>query len=67
MSLAGIYGRREMKTAKRLLKEGVYDFLGSDIHRLSIYHRALDQIDISDKERNALERLLENNKALWIS
>jgi tyrosine-protein phosphatase YwqE len=67
MSLAGIYGRREMKTAKRFLKEGVYDFLGSDIHRLNIYCRALERMNLSGKERKALERLLENNRALWIS
>jgi tyrosine-protein phosphatase YwqE len=64
MSLAGIYGWREMKTAKSFLKEDVYDLLGSDIHRLNTYCRALDRINISGKERKALERLLENNKAL---
>jgi tyrosine-protein phosphatase YwqE len=65
MSLAGVYGRREMKTAKNFLKEGAYDFIGSDIHRLTTYHRALERMNISDTERKALERLLENNKALW--
>ncbi len=35
LSLAGYYGKEEVKIAEYLIKEGYVDFIGTDIHRLS--------------------------------
>jgi len=34
LSLTGYYGKPEKKTAQRLLKEGLVDFLGTDLHHI---------------------------------
>lgn len=66
MSLAGVYGPHKMRTARLLLKNGMYDFLGSDIHQLKVYTRALERMEISHADKRALERLLDNNETLWV-
>ncbi len=40
-SLFGFYGDAARKKSKRLLKDGYYDLVGTDIHRLSVLGRAL--------------------------
>lgn len=65
LSLAGVYGSKKMSIARSFLKDGVYDYVGSDIHQLDMYTRALERIDISGTEQKALERLMENNRELW--
>lgn len=56
MSLVGGYGDNARQKAEWLLQEGMIDFAGSDIHRLST---VLTMIDKSPKKRDALERLKE--------
>ena len=47
-----------------LLKEGMYDYVGSDMHGLGNFERFLPEIRLSKKNINRLEQLLENNKKL---
>ena len=64
LSLSGAYGGTAVAKANYLLKEGMYDYVGSDMHNLSNYERFLPEIRLSKKNMEELERLLENNKKL---
>lgn len=64
LSLAGAYGGVAAAKAQYLLKEGMYDFVGSDMHNLSNFERFLPSLRLSRKSINELEQLLENNKEL---
>ena len=55
MSLVGMYGETARKKAEWMLKQGMYDVTGSDVHRLSAYQRYLDK---SPSKRDALEKML---------
>jgi tyrosine-protein phosphatase YwqE len=64
LSLAGAYGSNAIAKSHYLLKEGLYDYVGSDMHRLSNYERFLPEIRLSNKNIERLEQLIENNKKL---
>lgn len=64
LSLAGAYGETAKSKAKALLKEGTYDYVGSDLHRDKDLRDTIYSIRLSNKERDQLQRLLENNKEL---
>ena len=64
LSLGGAYGSTARAKAHYLLKEGMYDYVGSDMHGLSNYRRFLPEIRLNKKEMEQLERLIENNKKL---
>ena len=59
MSLAGLYGKAAAHTASKLLLQGMYDFTGSDLHRLSPWRHAISQKVLSKKEVDALQKLLK--------
>ena len=65
LSLAGAYGKPAMVKAHYLLKEGMYDYVGSDMHGLGNFERFLPEIRLSNKEIERLEQLIENNKKLF--
>lgn len=67
LSLAGAYGGPAYEKAHSLLKEGMYDYVGSDMHGLENYKRFLPEIRLKTKEMDALLRLMENNKTLFDS
>lgn len=64
LSLGGAYGDVAQAKAHRLLKAGMYDYIGTDLHRVSHVKEMIASIRFSTKERDQLELLLENNKAL---
>ena len=64
LSLAGAYGSTAVAKSHFLLKEGLYDYVGSDMHGLSNYKRFLPEIRLSNKDIERLEQLIENNKKL---
>ena len=64
LSLAGAYGEPAYVKSHYMLKEGMYDFVGSDMHNLDNVRRFLPEIRLSKKERAQLEQLIENNKKL---
>ncbi|WP_456087928.1 tyrosine-protein phosphatase [Parabacteroides sp.] len=63
-SLAGVYGSRPAKYAAYLMKEGFYDYAGSDLHHPDDYERNLTRLKLSGKMIDRLKRVLENNKRL---
>ena len=65
MSLSGLYGKRVKQRAYFMLKKGLYDFLGTDIHQLKTYQREMGNLFISVEEENLLKGLLGNNTRLW--
>lgn len=65
LSLAGAYGRPAMVKAHYLLKEEMYDYVGSDMHNLDNFRRFLPQIRLTKKNMDRLEQLIENNKKLF--
>lgn len=65
LSLAGVYGEPAYQKAHFLLNEGMYDYIGSDMHSLDNYRHFLPEIRLKKKEIDALAQLLENNKTLF--
>ena len=65
LSLAGVYGETARAKSFYLLKEGMYDYIGSDMHGLSNFKRFLPEIKLKTKEIDAIAQLLENNKTLF--
>lgn len=65
LSLAGAYGKPAMVKAHYLLKEEMYDYVGSDMHNLDNFRRFLPQIRLTKKNMERLEQLIENNKKLF--
>jgi tyrosine-protein phosphatase YwqE len=65
ISLAGAYGKPAKVKAHYLLKEGMYDYVGSDMHGLSNFEHFLPEIRLSKKNIERLEQLIENNKKLF--
>ena len=64
MSLAGMYGREACRKAHGLLKKGLYDFAGTDVHRLPALEKAVKKRCISPAEVRLLQQVAENNKQL---
>lgn len=57
MSLVGMYGTLAAQKSSRLLRDGMYDYAGSDIHRLSPWQRAIHDPSLTKKEIAALQDL----------
>lgn len=64
-SLASIYGKRVMHLACGLLKEGMYDFIGSDFHNRNTYTNGLSNIVLDRSQLKSVKKLLENNHSFW--
>lgn len=64
LSLAGAYGGNAVAKSQYMLKEGLYDYVGSDMHGLSNFERFLPEIRLNKKCLERLEQLIENNKKL---
>lgn len=65
LSLVGVYGEPAYEKALFLLNEGMYDYMGSDMHSLDNFRRFLPEMRLKEKEIDALAQLLENNKTLF--
>ena len=65
LSLAGVYGGPAFEKSHFLLKEGFYDYIGSDMHGLDNFKRFFPEIKLKTKEIDAIAQLLENNKTLF--
>jgi tyrosine-protein phosphatase YwqE len=66
-SLAGLYGAHIRKKASFILKEGLYDYTGSDFHHLEVYDASLKRLRLDRYQLKEAERLMENNTSLWDS
>ena len=65
LSLAGAYGDPAYVKSHFLLKQGLYDYVGSDMHGLSNFKHFVPEIKLKTKEIDELQRLMENNKKLF--
>lgn len=65
LSLAGAYGEPAMVKSHYMLQQGMYDFVGSDMHRLDSFRAFLPNLKLSAKEIDALHLLYENNARLF--
>ena len=57
LSLAGFYGRLPLEKSRYLLKNGLYDYAGSDFHNLDLSLHA--------SERKELRVLLDHNNEIF--
>lgn len=64
LSLSGAYGNTAKAKAHQLLKDGMYDFVGSDLHRLNNLEQMVQAIRLSKIATDQLLKLMENNKTL---
>ena len=64
LSLAGAYGKPAKEKALQMLNDGMYDYVGSDLHRLNNVEQMVSSIKLSKKEIDQLQKLLENNRQL---
>lgn len=65
LSLAGAYGTPAAVKSRYLLKEGMYDYVGSDMHGVGNFRKFLPNVRLTKKDTERLELLLENNKKLF--
>ena len=66
LSLSGAYGGMAVAKARYMLREGMYDYIGSDMHNVDNYKRFLPEIRLDEKDMAQLKRLIENNKTLFV-
>ena len=65
LSLAGAYGESAMVKSHHMLRDGMYDYVGTDLHRLDNFRSYLSRLRLSTKEIDALHLLFENNAKLF--
>lgn len=65
MSLSGQYGMRAQDVAWFLLQNELYDFVGSDIHRLNVFLHNVNHLKLTLKEQKMLQKLICQNDLLW--
>ena len=65
LSLGGAYGGPAAVKAHFLLKEGMYDYVGSDLHKWDTFVHFSSQIKLSRKDIDRVDQLFENNKQLF--
>lgn len=63
-SLVGSYGRAIAKNAYSLLDSGIFDFIATDIHNISLLDK-LRSHRVSIIHSFELQRLINNNNKLW--
>lgn len=65
-SLAGIYGEPVYRQGLWLLKEGLYDYIGSDIHQLERYRKYIERMLLTPSQLKELDRLKDYTNAVFI-
>lgn len=65
LSLTGAYGGLAMEKSHYMLQHNMYDFVGSDMHRLDNFIKFISAMKLSSKEIEALNYLCENNAKLF--
>lgn len=63
-SLAGLQGKQVRQVAEHLLREGYYDYVGTDFHKLSEYEKGLRTLRLSGEQVRLVRKLLDNNEML---
>ena len=65
ISLAGGYGEPAKEKALHLLDRGLYEYVGTDIHKISTFRRWMPELKLKTAQVDALHRLYENNAKLF--
>lgn len=65
LSLTGAYGMQAMSKSHQMLQAKMYDYVGSDMHRLDDFLKFIPRLKLKTKEMDALHVLFENNAALF--
>ena len=65
LSLAGGYGKPAKEIALCLLDAGMYDYVGTDLHKISTFSQWLPELRLRTHQIDALHRLYENNARLF--
>lgn len=63
-SLSGYYGKREKAICEQLLNNGLYNYVGTDIHHLGNYCNYLESIETDAATLDQVAYLLSQNKTL---
>ena len=63
-SLAGVQGKQGRQVAEHLLRKGYYDYVGTDVHKLSEYEKGLRTLRLSGEQVRLVRKLLDNNEML---
>lgn len=66
LSLSDYYGDKINKTAIRLLQDGLYDFFGTDTHKLKHLNH-LEKIKVKNKHLESLKQIIANNDKLFLN
>ncbi|MDR1344936.1 MAG: hypothetical protein LBJ39_06240 [Tannerellaceae bacterium] len=64
-SLTGAYGLHAERNATYILKQGLYDHAGSDVHKLENYREGITFFSPHKSLQKELERIADNNRTLW--
>lgn len=67
LSLSGFYGGPAYENSVYLLKNNLYDYVGSDFHNLNKHRRGLSGLFPDCHQQIAIRQLLENNYSLYIT
>lgn len=65
LSLSGYYGSQVQHRAEFLLKNDLYDFIGTDFHNLDIFKKRIAKIVLTQELIGQLKKLIQNNMLLW--
>ena len=65
VSLAGGYGRPAKDNAEYLLDAGMYDYVGTDMHKVSTFEQWLHALKLKSHQVDLLHALYENNARLF--
>lgn len=65
LSLSGYYGLQARENSKYIIRQGMYDYVGSDIHSIDKYQKGLLYLNLNNGQIKELQRLLDNNNTLW--
>lgn len=65
ISLAGGYGEPAKEKALYLLDRGMYEYVGTDMHKISTYRRWMPELKLKTAQMDVLHRLYENNARLF--
>lgn len=64
LSLSGAYGEAAKEKAEWMLREGMYNYVGSDVHNLRNFLSWMPKILLAPAQTDELRHLLENNLRL---
>ena len=65
LSLSGAYGKEALEKSLYLLNEGMYDYVGLDMHHLNSFQKYVPNIKLKTKEIDLLHGLYEKNATLF--